>query len=95
MPSSTKCLTNSLIPMTLTAKLTKSQICKSLVSKQRAAVASLIAQRWLDSMDDSSLAQFFIDVQTEYLQEWSDPELVTELGDNFDEDELEEEFETF
>jgi len=41
----------------------------------------LIAERWLDCTPTRDLEQFFRDTQLDYLAEWTDAELIDEVGD--------------
>lgn len=69
--------------------VTKSQTSQSLTPEKREALIEFMAQRWLDGMDGRDLERFFLDIQTEYLGEYSDQELINELEDITDEDEFE------
>ena len=66
----------------------KSQTSLSLTDEQRAHIAELVAQRYLDSMDGRDLERFFLDIQLDYLKEYTDAELVDALEDVTDEDEF-------
>ena len=68
--------------------MTKSLTSVALTSEQRASVISLIAQRYLDSMDLRDLERFFLDTQEEYLHDYTDAELVGELEDYMETDEF-------
>ena len=67
---------------------TKSPISQSLTDEQRAHIAELVAERYLDSMDGRDLERFFLDIQLDYLKEYTDAELVDALEDVTDEDEF-------
>ncbi len=71
---------------------TKSPICQSLTDEKRAALIDLLAQRYLDSMSGRDLERFFLDLQTEYLQEYTDAELIGEIEDMTTNEEFEELF---
>ena len=62
----------------------------SLTDEQRAHIAELVAERYLDSMDNRDLERFFFGVQMEYLKEYTDDELVGALEDVTDEGEFDE-----
>jgi len=49
-----------------------------------------IADRYLDNMDSRDLERFFLDEQLNYLKEFNDEELITELEDITHDDEYEE-----
>ncbi len=66
----------------------KSQTSLSLTDEQRAHIAELVAERYLDSMDGRDLERFFLDIQLDYLKEYTDAELVDALEDVTDEDEF-------
>jgi hypothetical protein len=67
---------------------TKSPISQSLTDEQRAHIAELVAQRYLDHMDGRDLERFFLDIQLDYLTEYTDAELVDALEDVTNEDEF-------
>ena len=71
-----------------TPTLTKSQTSVALTPEQRASVIALVAQRFLDCMDLRDLERFFLDVQEEYLQDYTDAELLGEVEDYTDTDEF-------
>jgi glycine cleavage system regulatory protein len=59
-----------------------------LTDEQRAHIAELVAERYLDNMDGRDLERFFLDIQLDYLKEYTDAELVDALEDVTDEDEF-------
>jgi hypothetical protein len=69
---------------------TKSLISQSLTDEKRAALIDLLAQRYLDSMSGRDLERFFLDIQAEYLQEYTDAELIGEVEDYTSDEEFEE-----
>lgn len=69
---------------------TKSQTSAALNLNQRFRLTEFIAERYLDNMDVDDLARFFIDAQREYLQEYTDDELVGAFEDVTHEDEYNE-----
>lgn len=62
----------------------------SLTNEQRDSLAEHIALRYLDQMDGRDLERFFIDVQLEYMREYTDTELIGELEDLMDAEEFNE-----
>jgi hypothetical protein len=71
---------------------TKLQTSQSLTDEKRAALIDLLAQRYLDSMSGRDLERFFLDIQTDYLQEYTDAELIGEIEDYTTEEEFAELF---
>jgi hypothetical protein len=71
---------------------TKSPISQSLTDEKRAALIDLLAQRYLDSMSGRDLERFFLDIQAEYLQEYTDAELIEGIEDYTTEEEFQELF---
>ena len=71
---------------------TKSPTSQSLTDEKRAALIDLLAQRYLDSMSLKDLEVFFYDLQCEYLQEYTDAELIEGIEDYTTEEEFEELF---
>jgi hypothetical protein len=69
---------------------TQSPISQSLTDEQRERLIDLVATRYLDGMDGRDLERFFFDVQTEYLKEYTDQELLSEVEDITSEDEYNE-----
>ncbi len=69
---------------------TKSLTSQSLTVEQRHQLIELVSERYLDSMDVDSLALFFLEVQREYLKEYTDEELLGAVEDITDEDEYNE-----
>jgi hypothetical protein len=63
---------------------------QSLTVEQRDRLIDLVATRYLDSMDSRDLERFFFDVQTEYLKEYTDQELLEAVEDVTVEDEYNE-----
>jgi hypothetical protein len=61
-----------------------------LTVEQRYQLIQLVSERYLDSMDVDSLALFFLEAQREYLQEYTDEELLGAVEDITDEDEYNE-----
>ena len=76
--------------MTSLPTLTKSQTSQSLTAEQRDRLIDLVAERYLDSMDGRDLERFFYDIQTEYLKDYSDEELLGAVEDVFQNDNIEE-----
>lgn len=60
---------------------TKSQTSQSLTDSQRESLIEFLAKHWLDCMDMRDLERFFFDIQTEYLRDYSDEELIGEIED--------------
>ena len=69
---------------------TKSPTFPALNPDQRYRLIEFVAERYLDSMDGRDLERFFLDVQREYLQEYSDDELIGAMEDITHEDEYNE-----
>jgi hypothetical protein len=69
---------------------TKSQTSQSLTDEQRDRLIDLVATRYLDGMDLRDLERFFYDIQRDYLQEYTDEELLETVEDVTDEDEYNE-----
>lgn len=67
---------------------TKSQTFQSLTDSQRESLVEFVAKYWLDSMSLKDLERFFYEVQTEYLREYSDEELIGEIEDITDDEEF-------
>jgi hypothetical protein len=63
-----------------------------LIPEKREALIELLAARYLDQMSGRDLERFFLDVQTEYLQEYTDAELISEVEDMTTDEEFEELF---
>jgi hypothetical protein len=61
-----------------------------LTDEQRERVIDVMVQRYLDGMSGRDLERFFCDIQTDYLKEYSDEELWSEITDIFFEDEFSE-----
>jgi hypothetical protein len=62
----------------------------SITDDQRVRLIEFIADRYLDNMDSRDLERFFLDEQLNYLKEFNDEELITELEDITHDDEYEE-----
>ncbi len=71
---------------------TQSLTFQSLTAEQRERAIDLVAERWLESMGGRDLERFFLDLQTEYLKEYTDEELLGAVEDVTSEDEYEEIF---
>ena len=69
---------------------TKSPISQTLTNEQREYLIDLVASRYLDCMDVRDLERFFHDAQREYMQEYTDAELLGAIEDITDEDEYNE-----
>ena len=67
---------------------TKSQTFQSLTDSKRESLVEFVAKYWLDSMSLKDLERFFYEVQTEYLREYSDEELIGEIEDITDDEEF-------
>ena len=63
------------------AAMTKSPTSQSLTADQRQRLIDLVAERYLDSMDLRDLERFFYDIQTEYLKDYTDEELLGAVED--------------
>lgn len=61
-----------------------------LSAGQRAYIAEMVAKAYLDAMSLKDLERFFYDIQLEYLQEYTDEELLNELEDYTSEEEFDE-----
>ena len=55
---------------------------------QRETLAEFIALKYLDAMDVRDLERFFIDVQMEYLADYTDEEMIAEIEDLTDTEEF-------
>lgn len=60
---------------------TKSPTFQSLTDEQRERLIEFIAERYLDGMSSRDLERFFLDIQTDYLGQYTDEELITEVED--------------
>jgi hypothetical protein len=69
---------------------TQSLTSQSLTVEQRCQLIQLVSERYLDCMDVDALALFFLEAQREYLQEYTDEELLGAVEDITDEDEYNE-----
>jgi len=63
---------------------------QSLTVEQRDRLIDLVATRYLDGMDVRDLERFFYDIQRDYMQEYTDEELLSAVDDVTDEDEYNE-----
>ena len=72
----------------LTMTTSQATTTKSLTPEQRDSLAEFIALRYLDSMDGRDLERFFIDIQMEYLRDYTDQELIGEIEDLTDTEEF-------
>jgi hypothetical protein len=70
-----------LTAMMYQAAMTKSPTSQSLTADQRQRLIDLVAERYLDSMDLRDLERFFYDIQTEYLKDYTDEELLGAVED--------------
>jgi hypothetical protein len=61
-----------------------------LTDEQREYLIDLVAKRYLDGMDLRDLERFFHDTQREYMQEYTDSELLGAIEDITDEEEYNE-----
>lgn len=59
-----------------------------LSETQRETLAEFIALRYLDSMDLKDLERFFLDIQMDYLKDYTDAELIGEVEDLTDTEEF-------
>jgi len=65
-----------------TSTVTQTKPLTSPLSEaQRETLAESIALRYLESMDLSDLERFFIDVQMQYLGDYTDEEMLAEIED--------------
>jgi hypothetical protein len=83
-------LTPSLTTMISLPNKTKSPISQTLTDEQREYLIDLVASRYLDCMDVRDLERFFHDTQREYMQEYTDAELLGAIEDITDDDEFNE-----
>jgi len=56
-------------------------LTKSLTDSQRDSLIEFLAKHWLDSMSTRDLERFFLDIQADYLKEYTDEELIGEIED--------------
>ena len=63
---------------------------KPLTEEQRERLESFVAEKYLDSLSNIDLERFFLEVQTQYLQDYDDAELLEEVENFVTEGELEE-----
>ncbi len=59
-----------------------------LSEAQRDTLAEFIALRYLDSLDLKDLERFFLDIQMDYLKDYTDEELIGEIEDLTDTEEF-------
>lgn len=76
----------------ISLKPIKSPTYPSLTANKREALIELLAQRYLDGMSGRDLERFFLDIQTDYLQDYTDDELIGEIEDMTTEEEYAELF---
>jgi hypothetical protein len=69
---------------------TQSPTSQPLTVEQRDYLIDLVAIRYLDSMNVKDLERFFYDIQRNYMQEYTDEELLGAVEDITDEDEYNE-----
>ena len=69
---------------------TKSPISQTLTDEQREYLIDLVATRYLEAMSNPDLERFFHEAQRDYLQEYTDSELLGAVEDITDEDEYNE-----
>lgn len=69
---------------------TKTLTPTTLTDAQRTNISETIIDRYLDGMSSRDLEQFFRDIQSQYLQEYTDEELRDALRDLLDEEEYNE-----
>jgi len=53
----------------------------SLTPEKRSALVEWLIERYLDGMTTRDLAQFFIDIQLDYIGSYTDEELIGEIED--------------
>ena len=63
---------------------------KPLTEEQRERLESFVAEKYLDSLSNIDLERFFLEVQTQYLQDYTDTELLEEVENFVTKGELEE-----
>jgi hypothetical protein len=61
-----------------------------LTPDQREDLAHQLAFRWLEGMSTRDLERVFLEQQIEYLDSYSDEDLLSEVEDNFHDDEFAE-----
>jgi ATP-dependent RNA circularization protein (DNA/RNA ligase family) len=76
--------------MTFPVTVTELPTSQPLTVEQRDHLIDLVATRYLDGMDLRDLERFFFDIQRDYLQEYTDEELLETVEDVTDEDEYNE-----
>jgi hypothetical protein len=74
--------------MTTSAVTQTKPLTSPLSEAQRETLSEFIALKYLDSMDLRDLERFFIDVQMEYLKDYTDEELIGEIEDLTDTEEF-------
>lgn len=60
----------------------------SLASEKRDALIEFLAKHWLDTVNTRDLERFFYDAQIDYLQSYSDEELISEIEDVMSEEDF-------
>ncbi len=90
MTSLTNCSLTYLTTMTSLANVTGSLTSGKLTEEQRKPLYEFIALKYLDGMDWKCLEEFFLDTQKEYLKDYTDDELISEIEDLVTEEEFEE-----
>jgi hypothetical protein len=69
---------------------TQSPISRSLTAEQRERAKDLLCERWLESMTLRDLEVYFYDTNREYLESYSEAELISELEDYTTDEEFQE-----
>jgi hypothetical protein len=87
LPSSTNSLT-PFLTMTTSAVTQTKPLTSPFSEAQRETLSEFIALKYLDSMDLRDLERFFIDVQMQYLGDYTDEELIGEIEDLMDTEEF-------
>jgi hypothetical protein len=83
--------TNSLTlfsTMTTSLQTPTAPLTSPLSMTQRETLAEFIALKYLDAMDLRDLERFFLDVQMEYLGDYTDEEMIAEVEDLTDTEEF-------
>ncbi len=87
MPSWTNSLT-LFSTMTTSLQTPTAPLTSPLSMTQRETLAEFIALKYLDAMDLRDLERFFLDVQMEYLGDYTDEEMIAEVEDLTDTEEF-------
>jgi hypothetical protein len=74
--------------MTTSAVTQTKPLTSPLSEAQRETLTEFIALRYLDSMDLKDLERFFLDIQMDYLKDYTDAELIGEVEDLTDTEEF-------